>query len=190
MAVQVLIPIADGTEEIEAVCLIDVLRRAGAEVTVASVNHQTITASRGVRMVADAPIEECRDKRYECIAIPGGTEGARRLSASPILAELLERQAGSGRLYGAICAAPALVLEPLGLLRGRRATCHPALFELLRGAEAVEERVVEDGTCVTSRGPGTAIEFALTLVKRLFGESKAKRIGEAMVVARRRALPA
>jgi 4-methyl-5(b-hydroxyethyl)-thiazole monophosphate biosynthesis len=180
-----LVPIADGTEEIEAVCLIDVLRRAGAEVTVASVDTQTITASRGVRIIADTTIEQCTEARYDVIILPGGTEGARRLSASRPLAELLERQAGSGRLYGGICAAPALVLEPLGLLEGRRATCHPNLFDSLRRAVAVEDRVVVDGNCVTGRGPGTAIELSLVLVEMLFGERKAKELADAMVAAKR-----
>ncbi|MBD3317318.1 MAG: DJ-1 family protein [Chitinivibrionales bacterium] len=188
MTMSALIPVANGNEEIETVCLIDIARRAGMDVTVASVDQQTITASRGVRIIADTSIEECKGTRYDLIAVPGGTEGARRLSGSQRLAELLERQAGSGRLFGAICAAPALVLEPLGLLEGRRATCHPNLFDSLRRGIAVEERVVVDGNCVTSRGPGTAIEFALTLVEILFSDQKAKELADAMVVRKRSVL--
>ena len=182
MTKRVLVPIADGTEELEAVTLIDVLRRAGADVTVASVGELQITASRGVRLVADTSIAACVDERFELVVLPGGMPGAERLRDSAPLKEILLRQREAGRLYGAICAAPAVVLQTHGLLEGRRATCHPAFVDRLGRPDATESRVVVDGSCATSRGPGTALEFALRLVALLFGEDKAREVAAPMVV--------
>jgi 4-methyl-5(b-hydroxyethyl)-thiazole monophosphate biosynthesis len=179
----VLVPIADGSEEIEAVCIIDVLRRAGAEVTVASVDGLQITASRGVRIVADRLIADCAGQRFDLIAIPGGMPGAQRLRDSPALAQLLKDQQGAGRLIGAICAAPAVVLAHHGLLEGLRATAHPAFCQHLPDSGAADNQVVIDGGVVTSRGPGTAIAFALALVRLLFGHQRARQVAEPMMVS-------
>jgi 4-methyl-5(b-hydroxyethyl)-thiazole monophosphate biosynthesis len=179
----VLVPIADGSEEIEAVCIIDVLRRAGADVTVASVDERQITASRGVRIVADCTIEACRDRDFDLIVLPGGIPGAEHLRDSAPLMELLRRHQAGGGFYGAICAAPAVVLSHHGLLQGRRATGHPAFIDQLSDGRPTAERVVVDGKCVTSQGPGTAIEFALTLVSLLYGAEKAAEVAAPMQVA-------
>jgi len=182
MTKKVLVPIADGTEELEAVSIIDILRRAGALVTVASVHERLqVTASRGVKLVADKSIKSCLDETYDLIALPGGMPGAEHLRDSRELAAILKRQAEQGRLYAAICAAPVVVLQSHGLLEHRRATCHPNFVQQLKDSTAAESRVVVDGTCVTSRGPGTAIEFALKLVEILFGKQKATEIAQAMV---------
>ncbi len=182
MAKRVLVPIADGTEEIEAVCIIDTLRRAGAEVTVASVGKLQVTASRGVKLVADALIADCTGKTYDCIALPGGMPGAEHLRDSAELIAMLKKQKAAGRLYGAICASPAVALQPHGLLAGIRATCYPSMRNKLDPACACDERVVVDGNCVTSQGPGTAIEFALKLVELLYGPQKTKEVGDPMLV--------
>ncbi len=182
MSKKILVPIADGSEEIEAVCIIDVLRRAGAEVTVASVGDLLITASRGVKIFADARITDCTGEIYDCIALPGGMPGAEHLRDSKELLILLKRQADEGRLFAAICAAPVVVLRHHGLLKGRRATGHPDFSNVLENREEVDSRVVIDGNCVTSRGPGTAIEFALTLVELLFGKDKAEELAVPMLV--------
>jgi 4-methyl-5(b-hydroxyethyl)-thiazole monophosphate biosynthesis len=182
MAKRVLVPIADGSEEIEAVCIIDTLRRAGAEVTVASVGKLQVTASRGVKIVADARIADCTGQTYDCIVLPGGMPGAEHLRDSAKLIEMLREQKQAGRLYAAICAAPAVVLQHHKLLEKVRATCHPAFLSKLNPAHASDERVVVDGHCVTSQGAGTAIEFALKLVELLFGPAKAKEVGTAMLV--------
>jgi 4-methyl-5(b-hydroxyethyl)-thiazole monophosphate biosynthesis len=181
MAKKVLVPIADGSEEIEAVCIIDTLRRAGAEVTVASVDKLQVTASRDVRLVADALIADCTSQTYDAIALPGGMPGAEHLRDSAPLIELLQRQKQAGRLYGAICASPVVVLQPHGLIDKVKVTCFPALQAKLDPAYASQERVVDDGNCVTSQGPATAIEFALKLVELLFGPGKAKEVGSAML---------
>ena len=182
MLKKILVPIADGSEEIEAVCIIDVLRRAGAEVTVASVDELTITASRGVRIIADARIGECTDETYDCIALPGGMPGAEHLRDSKELTVLLKKQAEAEKLYAAICASPVVVLQHHGLLKGRKATCHPGFSDELENG--VDSRVVVDENCVTSRGPGTAIEFALALVEILFGTKKAREVEDPMLVRR------
>lgn len=181
MPKKVLVPIADGTEEIEAVCIIDVLRRAGASVTVASVDKLQVTASRGVKLIADKLISDCVDDTYDLIALPGGMPGAEHLRNSTDLEKILKRQYREERLYAAICASPVVVLQHHGLLVRRQATCHPNFAQQLENTNAVNTRVVVDGTCITSRGPGTALEFALKLVELLYGEQKAKEIAQAMV---------
>ncbi len=177
-----LVPIADGSEEIEAVSLIDILRRANINVTVASVDDLTITASRGTRIVADALIEACAEETYDLIALPGGMPGSEHLRDSAALVDLLESQRDAGRLYGAICAAPVVVLQHHGLLAERKATCHPGVADELQDRDALAQRVVVDGNLITSRGPGTAAEFALALVGLLCGSEKADAIGQHMLL--------
>jgi 4-methyl-5(b-hydroxyethyl)-thiazole monophosphate biosynthesis len=182
MVKHVLVPIADGSEEIEAVCIVDVLRRAEAEVTVASVDALQVTASRGIKLVADTLITDCVNNSYDLIALPGGIPGAEHLRDSEELINMLKRHKKEGRLYGAICASPAVVLQHHGLLDGRKATSHPAFSDSLENKEDIDSRVVMDGNCVTSRGPGTAIEFALKLVELLFGSDKAKEVAGPMII--------
>lgn len=181
MSRSVLVPVADGCEEIETVCIIDVLRRAGAEVTVASVDSLEITASRGVKLVADSLIGACVEITYDLIVIPGGMPGAEHLRDSEVLIAMLKRQQSEGRLYGAICASPAVVFQHHNLLGERRATTHPGFVDRLENCSAVESRVVIDGNCITSRGPGTAIEFALKLVEILYGEEKATEVARPLL---------
>ena len=178
----VLIPIANGSEELEAVALIDTLRRAGAEVTVASVEAQReVTMAHGVRMVADRLIGECIREAYHLIVLPGGMPGAEHLRDSAPLITLLKRHQQANKPYGAICASPAVVLEHHGLLGGRRATAYPGYSEQLSNQQAISSRVVVDGPVFTSRGPGTALEFALELVTLLFGEAKARQLADGML---------
>ncbi|UCH94633.1 MAG: DJ-1/PfpI family protein [Candidatus Aminicenantes bacterium] len=182
MSKKVLVPIADGSEELEAVCIIDILRRAGAEVIVASVDDLQITASRGVKLVADALISECTKETFDLIALPGGMPGAEHLRDSRELIDMLKQQKQKGRLYAAICASPAAVFQHHGLLEGKKATCHPGRMDTLENKEAVNSRVVVDGTCITSQGPGTAMEFALKLVELLLGEEKMKEVKGPLVM--------
>jgi 4-methyl-5(b-hydroxyethyl)-thiazole monophosphate biosynthesis len=179
---KVLVPIADGSEELEAVAIIDILRRAGADVVVASVDQLQITASRGVKIVADRLISECVNETYDLIALPGGMPGAEHLRDSAELIRMLKRQKEEGRLYAAICASPAVVFQPHGLLEWRRATCHPGRVNTLENKEAADSRVVVDGNCITSQGPGTAVEFALKLVELLFGPRKEKEVAGPLVL--------
>jgi 4-methyl-5(b-hydroxyethyl)-thiazole monophosphate biosynthesis len=179
MSKKVLVAIADGIEELEAVTIVDVLRRAEADVTVASVDARQITASRGVKLVADAVISDCTGKVYDLIALPGGMRGAEHLRDSKELTEMLKGQAASGRLYAAICASPAVVLKPHGLLENKKATCYPSLLLDLDKPE--QAKVVVDDNCITSQGPGTALEFSLKLVEMLFSREKSREVANAML---------
>ncbi|GLJ38673.1 hypothetical protein SUGI_0788320 [Cryptomeria japonica] len=183
---KVLVPIGFGTEEMEAVILIDVLRRAGSDVTVASVETDLqIEASRRVKLVADRPISACTEEMFDLIVLPGGMPGSSRLRDSEILENITKRQAADGRLYGAICAAPAVALETWGLLKGLRATCHPSFIDKLSSSLTVGSRVQKDGIVTTSRGPGTAIEFALSFIEQLYGKEKAEEVAKPMVMCTR-----
>jgi protein deglycase len=175
MAKRVLVPIADGTEELEAVAIIDILRRAGAAVTAASVDGGIIRASKGLRLCADSLIKDVTDHDFDLIALPGGMPGSERLRDAPALIAMLERQQREGRLFGAICAAPAVTLHPHHLLDGRSFTCHPDFSHIAAGKGFSDEPVVVDGNLVTSRGAGTAVLFALTLVGKLFNNEELRR---------------
>jgi len=176
------VAVADGTEELEAVTIIDVLRRAGTAVTVASVGELNITASRGVKLVADCVIGDCKEKTYDLIVLPGGLPGAEHLRDCPPLIEMLKKQKQSGRLYAAICASPAVALAPHGLLDDKQATGYPSMSNKLPNQTKADRRVVVDGNCITSQGPGTALEFAIELLRQLFDDAKAQQVAEPMLV--------
>jgi len=183
MASTALVPIANGSEDIESVTIIDVLRRAGVDVTVASVHDdRIITAARQTRITADALISECSGVTYDLIALPGGMPGAENLGASKPLLEQLRAQRDGGGWYAAICAAPAVALEPNGLLKGRAATAHPGFQSRLTDQSRVNERVVIDGNCITSQSPGSALEFSLALVEALCGKGKRDEVAGPMVL--------
>ncbi|CAM0876854.1 unnamed protein product [Alopecurus aequalis] len=172
---KVLVPIAMGTEEMEAVILAGVLRRAGADVTLASVEDRLqVEASSGTSIVADKHIAACAHQVFDLVALPGGMPGSVRLRDNEILQTLTVTQAEEKRLYGAICAAPAVVLVPWGLHRGKKITCHPSFMGDLPTFRAVESNVQVSGELTTSRGPGTAFQFALSFVNQLFGPHAAE----------------
>ena len=186
MTKRALIPIANGTEEIEAVTMIDVLRRAGIEVTVASVNDSgelKIVGAQGITIVADCTIDDCTTALFDLIAVPGGLPGSKNLAASSALDRLLREQAAKGRLYAAICAAPKLVLSSKGLLQDKIVTGHPMFQQNIEAKEVNgKSRVVVDGNCITSQGPGTALDFALDLVQQLCGVVKREEVGSRLVL--------
>lgn len=183
MEKNVLVPVAEGTEDLEAVAIIDVLRRADAKVTVASVTgSRQVTFSRGLVITADALLENCMTHEYDLVVLPGGIPGAENLRDSVDLIRLLKHQRKTGQLYGAICASPAVILEHHGLLEGRQATCHPAFVEQLTNKERTASRVVVDGNCITSQGAGTAVEFSLALVKQLFAKEKRDEVANGMAL--------
>lgn len=181
-----LVPAAHGSEEIETVTLVDVLRRAGVDVTLASVERTLkVRCSRGVWLVADALLADCATQTYDLIALPGGAAGAQRLRDCAALIALLRAQRDRGGAYAAMCAAPALVLAAHGLLPAR-ATAHPAFMDTLEsalGPGASTARVVRDGTVITSRAPGTALEFALALVELVCGPARAAEVAAPMLPA-------
>lgn len=183
MTKNVLVPVADGTEDLEAVAIIDVLRRAEARVTVASVTkNRQVTFSRGLVITADTLLADCMHHEYDLVVLPGGIPGAENLRDSADLVSLLKRQRESGQLYGAICASPAVILEHHGLLEGRQATCHPAFVEQLTNKDRAAFKVVVDGNCITSQGAGTAVEFSLALVEQLFGKEKRDEVATGMAL--------
>ncbi|PKA58272.1 Protein DJ-1 like C [Apostasia shenzhenica] len=175
---KVLVPIGLGTEEMEAVILVDVLRRAGADVLVASVEPELeIVASLGTKLVADRSILECAHEVFDLVALPGGMPGSVRLRDSDILRRITTKQAEDKRLYGAICAAPAVVLTSWGLMKRKQITCHPAFMAKLPTFWAVKSNLQVSGELTTSRGPGTTFEFALSFVQQLFGDNAAEDVG-------------
>ena len=169
-----LVPLADGFEEIEAVTIIDILRRGGVDVTVAAVGDMRPTGSHGISVECDAPIEACVNERMDAIVLPGGP-GTKHLRESAGIIAAVTRHASRGAIVAAICAAPT-VLEIAGVLKGKRATSHPDEQSNMKSCIYVEDAVVEDGNIITSRGAGTAIEFAAAVVKRLAGENAARDI--------------
>ncbi|CAL5329264.1 hypothetical protein CsSME_00009598 [Camellia sinensis var. sinensis] len=180
---KVLVPIGLGSEEMEAVILVGVLRRAGADVTMASVEPELeIKAYCGTRLVADTSISACSDEIFDLVALPGGMPGSVRLRDCEILRKITSKQAEEKRLYSAICAAPAVTLLPWGLLKRKQMTCHPAFMHKLPTFRAVKSNIQVSGELTTSRGPGTSFVFAITLVEQLLGESVAKEVGELLLM--------
>ena len=178
---QVLVPLAPGFEEIEAITVIDVLRRAGAKVTVAGTQAGPIEGSRGIRVTADKLLQEVHAEQFDLMVLPGGAKGVENLRLHPRVIPLLKEFFAEHKLVGAICAAPSL-LAGAGLIKGKKATSHPSVKEKVEDAAVYsEERVVTDGKLVTSRGPGTAMEFALKLSEMLEGKEKVSELKRAML---------
>lgn len=177
---RVLCLLVPGFEEIEIVAPIDLLRRAEAEVVIASVNGEKLVAGRsGMVIQSDAALGDVAQQTFDLLFIPGGP-GVAALRADGRAAQLAQTYAQQGRLVAAICAAP-LVLADAGLLNGKRFTAHFSVHGELPAALG-GERVVKDGSLITSRGPGTAVEFGLVLVRELFGEAKANEIAAAIML--------
>ncbi|KAF3524424.1 hypothetical protein F2Q69_00046952 [Brassica cretica] len=180
---QILVPIADGSEEMEAVAIIDVLRRAKANVVVAALgNSLEVVASRKVKLVADVLLDEAEKNSYDLIVLPGGLGGAEAFASSEKLVNMLKKQAESNKPYGAVCASPALVFEPHGLLKGKKATAYPPMCNKLSDQSHIEHRVLVDGNLITSRGPGTSLEFALAIVEKFYGREKGLQLAKATLV--------
>ena len=169
----VLVPLAEGCEELEAVTVIDLLRRAGAEVVCAGLKPGPVRASRGTVLLPETTLEEVAGRKFDLIVLPGGQPGTDHLAAEPLLLTLLQEAVADGRRVAAICAAPK-VLAIAGLLDGRRVTAYPGALEKckVRGFMRIDATVVEDGPVITSMGPGTAMDFALHLIEVLYDEHK------------------
>jgi len=167
---RVLVPLAEGCEELEAVTIIDILRRAGIDVVTAGLTPGPVRASRGVTLVPDTLLDHVLAQDFDMIVLPGGKGGAERLAADPRIRDLLVRAADKGDYIAAICAAPRVLAEA-GLLEERRATSFPGILDDIEGITLSRDPVVQDGMIVTSRGPGTAMDFALELVRLLLGEA-------------------
>ncbi|MGD8514998.1 MAG: DJ-1/PfpI family protein, partial [Granulosicoccaceae bacterium] len=166
----VLVPLAQGCEELEAVTIIDLLVRAGVKVTSAGLDDQPVRASRGTVLVPDTDLDTALQQDYDMVVLPGGLPGADHLNNDPRIHSLLKHMAAEDRYTAAICAAPK-VLASAGLLDGKKATSYPGVLDAL-GMSAEPEAVVFDGSVITSRGPGTAMDFALALIETLVGKDK------------------
>jgi 4-methyl-5(b-hydroxyethyl)-thiazole monophosphate biosynthesis len=182
--VRVLVPLAEGFEEIEAVVIVDVLRRAGVEVVLASLAESggLVRGAHGIALQADAALGAQRALDYDAIVLPGGMPGSAHLAQDERVLRLLREAHGGGKRVAAICAAPS-VLARAGLLEGVPATAYPAFQDKLAGAHVrAHERVVRAGRILTSQGVGSALEFALALVTELVGAQRAAELARAMVV--------
>ncbi|MDD5707571.1 MAG: DJ-1/PfpI family protein [Kiritimatiellae bacterium] len=179
---RVLVPLAEGAEEMEVVIVLDLLRRAGIEAVAAAVgDDKTVTAARGVRLVADALWSDLSPATFDLLAIPGGTGGTRRLQRDARVLQAVRDFVKAGKPVAALCAGP-LVLQAAGVLDGKRATCHPGVRKELTAAGVSDDSVVEDGLIITSQGPGTAFAFALALIRRLLGEKAATTVANGLVL--------
>jgi 4-methyl-5(b-hydroxyethyl)-thiazole monophosphate biosynthesis len=178
----VLVPLAQGCEELEAITVVDLLRRAGIDVVTAGLDDRPVRASRGSVLLADMNLEQALQGDYDMVVLPGGLPGADHLDNDERVHDLLKSMAGSGGYTAAICAAPK-VLARAGLLQGKRATSYPGAFapESVPGLEYVDQAVVTDGKVITSRGPGTAMDFALELIETLAGREKRDEVEAALL---------
>ena len=172
--------LADGFEEGEALIPVDLLRRAGAEVTIASISASLcVQGAHGICVTADTLAEGLPLEEYGMVVLPGGIPGTPNLAANKTVTDTCVSFAKSGKKVAAICAAPS-VLASLGLLEGRKATAHAGFQDKLAGAEVLDTEVVVDGNITTSYGLGGAIPFALELVRQLAGQAEADRIQNAI----------
>lgn len=173
----ILVPLAQGCEELEAITIIDLMRRAGFSVVSASLDDQPVRASRGSILIADTNIDDALKGEYDMIVLPGGLPGADHLRDDQRIQKILKNMAGADKYIAAICAAPK-ALASAGLLDGKRVTSFPGALNNspTTDMQYLEEPVVVDGKLITSRGPGTAMDFALTLIELLAGKAKREEV--------------
>ncbi len=177
----VVVFLANGFEEIEALATVDILRRAGLTVQTVGIGGTTVVGAHGITVMADLADDRFQfiGDDIQAVVLPGGLPGTTNLAASPIVRETVTQAHDIGILVCAICAAPS-VLGELGVLNGKSATCYPGYEDQLLGARPTGEPVVADGGCITAKGAGVTVEFALHVVARLVSPQKAREIGEAM----------
>jgi len=175
MPKKALFVLADGFEEIEAFAPFDILKRSGVDVTLAGLSAKEVKSARGATVFSDKILDE-KNTSFDAIVFPGGSKGAENLSKSEKVKALIKATHKEGKIIAAICASPAVVLKPLGILEGKQATCYPGL---MKGAG--EGAVIVDGNIITSRGPGTAHLFGLKLAEILAGKEKAESVKKAML---------
>ncbi len=177
--------LADGFEEIEAVTVVDVLRRAGTEVIVARLtgDREWAEGAHGLKVGVEADLSGLVNEELDLLVLPGGMPGARKLAGSELVLDLLRKVDKKGKMIGAICAAP-MVLAKAGLVRGKRVTCYPGIESELEGAVYTGSQVEIDGRLITANGPGGALEFALTLAAELGLSKEADKLRQGMLVSR------
>lgn len=177
-----IIALAAGFEEVEAMTPVDLLRRAGVEVTMAAVGEDlVVTGARKIPVVCSCLFKEADLSAYDMLILPGGMPGTTNLEASEEVMAAVDSYIKAGKYVAAICAAPAVVLGKHGFLKGRTATCYPGMEELFVEAQHTEAPVAVADHVITSRGVGTALDFACTLVEKLCGREKAEAIASSVV---------
>lgn len=173
---RVLLFFADGAEEIEALTPVDILRRAGAEVTVVGLGDGINKGSHGISVVTDKNINNIGERaEFDMLVLPGGSVGTENLYSSPLVRLYIKRAFDEDKWVAAICAAPT-ILGRLGYLKGKRAVCYPGLEDKLLGAEVRKETVVTDGRIITAAGAGVSVPFSLSLITALYGDAAAVKI--------------
>jgi len=177
---KILVPLAEGFEEVEAVTVIDVLRRAEMEVIVAGLEGLVVRGAHGISLTCDLLLADLEDTNFEGIVLPGGLPGASNLKKSSRLREIIIDLDKQNKLVSAICAAPT-VLYAAGVLAGKKATCYPGFEKEMGEIEFSDKRVVEDGNVITSRGPGTSIEFALSIISHFQSRKNAEGVRQALL---------
>jgi 4-methyl-5(b-hydroxyethyl)-thiazole monophosphate biosynthesis len=187
MRKKAIVLLADGFEEVEAITPVDYLRRAGVEVTTAAIGGSlTVTGSHGVPVNADALLGDLAKQGkaafWDAVVIPGGMPGAANLAASKEAGALIKEMAVTGKWVCAICASPAVVLSPLGLLTGKKFTCYPGMEEKVQDGQWSEDQVVVDGKIITSRGAGTAGVFAVAVISGLLGAEEGKKAARSVLL--------
>ncbi|MDR1373664.1 MAG: DJ-1/PfpI family protein [Treponema sp.] len=190
MQKKALLLLADGFEEVEALTPADYLRRAGIEVTLVSVSpNPAVKGAHGIQVMSDVTFTELAGlgqggvRSWDGILLPGGMPGAANIAASVSACTLIREMAAAKKVVAAICAAPAVVLAPLGLLEGRRFTCFPGMEDKVRGGRWSEDRVVVDGGLITSRAAGTAGEWAAAIIAKFLNEGEAKKLAQQVLLS-------
>jgi len=177
---KVLVPLAPGCEDIETVTIIDVLRRAQINVIVASLDGQSVTAARGCRLLPDMSLDQALAQgidSFDAIALPGGQPGTQNLMADPRIIQACQNLAQAGKVTAAICAAPG-ILAKAGLLNGKMATSYPGALESFsdQNIQITGSAWTQDGTILTGKSAGTAMDFSLALVEKLLGKNKRQEV--------------
>lgn len=173
--------LADGFEEIEGLTVVDLLRRAGVDVTTVSISASSMVhGAHGIDVQADKLFQEEKYEEYDMVVLPGGMPGTLNLSAHTGVKNVLDQFYNEKKYIAAICAAPS-ILGTYGMLKGRKATSYPGFEEKLVGAEYVYDAVTVDEFIITSRGMGTAIDFSLKLIEKMISEEKAEAIGKSII---------
>lgn len=173
--------IADGTEEVECLAVVDLLRRAGIDTVLVSVDGKQIVGSHKIKIQADLTVEQADFTAADLIFLPGGMPGSEHLAHCGPLMSAIDKQIKSGKRVAAICAAPAIVLGANGYLRGKKATCYPGFESGCKGASMdMNARVVTDGDITTSRGLGCAVDLGLELIRLLEGDGVAQKVKSAI----------
>ncbi len=180
MAKKAIIILAPGYEELEAVAVVDILRRAGTNILIAALEPGPVPSARDVKIEPDVLLDDVKGQDFDLIVLPGGIDSTETLASNQTVVSMLKRQLQSQGLVGAICAAPT-VLDRHGLSKGKVIACHPVCQSAVKQSRLSGDRVVQDGQIITSQGPGTALEFALRLVERLHGTEKMEEVNQGVL---------